>query len=183
MTVGQGFHAKPPPTLRSLSAGAFPAWFPDIYRKPALKTCIALQTFFFEMSKEKHGKWKSIGSFVTSLGAGVQPRSTVQLIWLSAGYCWGTTVFGSYFSVVGFTWRVIASNEQQCQFLTRKLEFEQREQFKLSDDFWVPVCVPIRICPECSQCKQLIFSLSTFGLFGSLASCVFFFAPIWLLFF
>ena len=120
--------------------------------------------FLIEMSKERLEKTrKNIASFVASLGAGVQPRSTVQLQVLMPVAVLKNGRFRSFFSALGVIWREKAFRDEQCQFLIRN-EFEQRKRIKLS---MTSECVRTdSILPRGAGLEhgsKSMFSLSIFG--------------------
>ena len=123
---------------------------------------------------------------MASLGAGVQPRSTVQLFMPVSGV--EKRRFGSFFSRLwGVIWRGKAFREQQCQFLTRNKSLGSENESNCSMTY---ECVRTdSILPrgaglEHGRCKQSIFSLSISAFWSNgLASSVFIFAPVLLRFF
>ena len=102
---------------------------------------------------------------MASLGAGVQPRSTVQLFIPDSGR---KTAFLAVFSRLwGVIWRGKAFLDQQCQFLTGNKSLSSENE---SNCLMTSECVRTdSILPrgaglEHGRCKQSIFSLSIFGI-------------------
>ena len=127
---------------------------------------------------------------MASLGAGVQPRSTVQLFMPVSGV--EKPPFSQFFSRLwGFIWRGKAFRDQQCQFLTRnkRLSIKNESNCSMTSECVRTYGVPIRFCPEAPASSTVDinsrFSRFQFSAFWSngLASSVFIFAPILLRFF
>ena len=99
---------------------------------------------------------------MASLGAGVQPQSTVQLSAVSKN-----RRFRSFSRLWGVIGRVKAFCDQQCQFLTRNKSLSSENESKCS---MTSECVrtdstlPRGAGLEYSRWKQSIFSLSIFGI-------------------
>ena len=111
--------------------------FPDFYTKQALKVWrLPLHAVFYWNVKEKtRKKRKNTVRFVASLGAGVQPRSTVQLFIPARGvektpfWQFFFLGFGCHLARKSLSWTAMpVSNKKQ--------EFEQRKRIELFDDFW-----------------------------------------------
>ena len=122
--------------------------------------------FYWNVKGKTRKKRKNTASFVASLGAGVQPRSTVQLFMPVSGV--EKTPFWQFFSrLQGVIWRVKAFREQQCQFLTRNKSLSSENESNCS---MTSECVRTdSILPrgaglEHGRCKQSIFSISIFGI-------------------
>ena len=141
--------------------------FPDFYTKQLLKVWrLPLHAvFYWNVEGKTRKKQKNTASFVASLGAGVQPRSTVQLFMPVCAV--EKTPFGQFFLGFGVIWRGKAFREQQCQFLTRNKSLSSENESNCSMTF---ECVRTdSILPrgaglEHGRCKQTIFSLSIFGI-------------------
>ena len=112
--------------------------FPDFYTKQALKVWWSPlhAVFYWNVKGKTRKKRKNTASFVASLGAGVQPRSTVQLFMPVSGVekrpfsQFFFSAFGCHLARKSLSRRVMAvSNKKQ--------EFEQRKRIKLFDEFWV----------------------------------------------
>ena len=120
--------------------------------------------FYWNVKGKSRKKRKNTASFVASLGAGVQPRSTVQLFMPVSGV--EKPPFSQFFSRLwGVIWRGKAFRDQQCQFLTRNKSLSSKNESKCS---MTSECVRTdSILPqgaglEHGRCKQSIFSLSIF---------------------
>ena len=117
------------------------------------------------MLKERLEKRKITASFVASLGAGVQPRSTVQLFMPVSGV--EKRPFSQFFSALGVIWRGKAFCDQQCHFLSRNNSLSSENESNCS---MTSECVrtdsifPQGAGLEHGRCKQSIFSLSIFGI-------------------
>ena len=142
--------------------------FPDFYTKQALKVWRwPLHTVFHWNIKGKtRKKRKNTASFVASLGAGVEPRSTVQLFMpVSNVEKWPSSLFFS--RLWGVIWRVKAFRDQQCQLLTRNKSLSSENE---SNCLMTSECVRTnsilhrRAGRKHGRCKQSIFSLSIFGI-------------------
>ena len=125
-----------------------------------------LQAVFYWIVKEKsRKKWKNTASFVASLGAGVQPRSTVQLFMFVSGV--ENRRFRSFFSALGVIWRGKAFRGQQCQFLTRNKSLSSENESicsMTSECVRTDSILPRGAGLEHGRYKQSIFSLSIFGI-------------------
>ena len=88
--------------------------------------------FFIEMSEGKtRKKRKNTASFVASLGAGVQPRSTVRLFMPVSGV--EKPPFSQFFfSALGAIWRGKAFRDQQWQFQTRNKSLSSENESNCS---------------------------------------------------
>ena len=142
--------------------------------------------FYWNVEGKTRKKRKNTASFVASLGAGVQPRSTVQLFMLVSGV--EKRRFGSFSRLRSVIWRGKAFREQQCQFLTRNksLSSENESNCSMTSECVRTDSILLRGAGlEHARWKQSIFSLSIFSAFWSngLASSAFIFAPILLQFF
>ena len=67
---------------------------------------------------------------MASLGAGVQPQSTVQLFMPVNGV--EKRPFLQFFSALGVIWRGKAFRDQQCQFLTRNKSLNSKNESNYS---------------------------------------------------
>ena len=123
---------------------------------------------------------------MASLGAGVQPRSTVQLFMPVSGV--EKPPFSQFFSRL---WGVIsrgkAFRDQQCQFLKKTRPWAAKTNQTVR--WLLSACVPVRFCPE-APASSTVDVNSRFSRFqisaiwsNGLASSVFIFAPILLRFF
>ena len=122
---------------------------------------------------------------MASLGAGVQPRPTVQLLMHVSGV--EKPLFRSFFSALGVIWRGKDFLDQQCKFLTRNKDLSSENESNCS---MTSECVGTdSILPEAPSSSTVEvnsrFSRFQFSAFWSngLASSVFIFAPILLRFF
>ena len=107
------------------------------YTKQALKT---LRTplhavFYWNVKGKTRKKLKNTDSFVASLGAGVQPRSTVQRSYLSAVS--KNRRFSSFFLGFGYHLARKSLSWPAMPISNKKQEFQQRKRNKLFDDFCV----------------------------------------------
>ena len=124
---------------------------------------------------------------MASLGAGVQPRSTVQLFMPQSQRCRKTVVFAVFSRLWGVIWRGKAFRDQQCHFLTRNNSLSSENESNCS---MTSECVRTdSICPKAPASSTVDinsrisrFQFSAFRSNG-LASSVFIFAPILLRFF
>ena len=141
--------------------------------------------YYWNVQRKTRKERKNTASFVASLGAGVQPRSTVQLFMPVSGV--GKPSFRSFSQLWGVIWRGKAFRDQQCQFLTRNKSLSSENESNCS---MTSECVRTdSILPrgaglDHGRCKQSIsrFQFLTFWSNG-FASSVFIFAPILLRFF
>ena len=122
---------------------------------------------------------------MASLGAGVQPRSIIQLFMPVSGV--ETAVFAVFFPALGVVWRGKAFHDQQCQFIRRNKSLSCEKESNCSNTS--SACVPIWFCPEAPASSTVnvnswcsCFQFSAFWSNG-LASSVFIFASILLRFF
>ena len=120
------------------------------------------------------------------MGAGVQPRLTVQLFMPVSAV--EKRPFSQFpLGIWGVIWRVKAFRDQQCQFLTRNKSLSSENEsncLMTSECVRTDLILPSGAGLEHGRCKQSIFSLSIFGIWSNgLASSVFNFAPILLRFF
>ena len=103
---------------------------------------------------------------MASLGAGVQPRSTVQLFMPVSGV--EKPPFWQFFSRLwGVIWRGKAFRDQQRQFLTtnKSLSSENESNCSMTSEcVRTDSILPRGAGLEHGRCKQSIFSLSIFGI-------------------
>ena len=92
--------------------------------------------FYWNVEGKTRKKQKNTASFVASLGAGVQPRSTVQLFMPVSGVE-KKRRFGSIFLAPGCHLARKSLSWTAMPVSNKKQEFEQRKRIKLFDDFWV----------------------------------------------
>ena len=130
----------------------------DSYRKHSFTR--RYQHFFSKPEVDRRTT-KNTARFVASLGAEVQPRSTVQRFMPVSGV--EKPLFRSFFSALG----LLGFRDQQCQFLTRKNGVRSENESNCS---MTSECVRTdSILPrgaglEHGRCKQSIFSVSNFGI-------------------
>ena len=147
----------------------FPAPFFLIFtrNRPSKSEDHLCRLFFIEMSKKRlEKKRKNTASFMASLGAGVQPRLTVQLF-IPVSVVEKMAIFAVCSRLRGVIWRGKAFREQQCQFLTGNKSFSRENESNCSI---TSECVRTGSIfsrgagREGGRCKQPIFSLSIFGI-------------------
>ena len=142
--------------------------------------------FYWNVKGKSRKKRKSTASFVASLGAGVRPRSTVQLFMPVSGV--ENRHFRSFFLSFG------VSFGEEKPFVTSNVSFYQETRVWAAKTnqtvrWLLSACVPIRFCPEAPASSTVDvnswFSRFQFSALWSngLASSVFIFAPILLRFF
>ena len=142
--------------------------FPDFYTKQALKVWRSPPhaVFYWNVKGKTRKKRKNTANFVVSLGAGAQPCRPYNFSCLSAVS--KNRRFRSFFlGFGGAIWRGKAFCDQQCQFLTGNKSLSSENESKCST---TSECVRTdSILPpgaglEQGRSKQLIFSLSIFGI-------------------
>ena len=105
---------------------------------------------------------------MASSGAGVQPRSTVQLFMPVSGV--EKPLFSQFFfSALGVIWRGEAFRDQQCQFLPGKKSLSNENESNcsmFSECVRTDSVLPRGAGLEHGRCKQSIFSLSIFGIWA-----------------
>ena len=142
--------------------------FPHFYTKQALKVWRSPlhAVFYWNVKGTSRKKRKNTAGFVASLGAGVQPRSTVQLFMPVCAV--EIPPFSQSFLGFGVSFgEEKPFRDQQCQFLTRNKSLSSENESNCS---MTSECVRTdSILPrgaglEHGRCKQSIFSLSIFSI-------------------
>ena len=111
------------------------SWFLHETGLESLKITSA-RCFLLNVKGKSRKKRKNTAGFVASLGAGVQPRSTVQLFMPVSGV--EKPPFSQFFfSALGCHLARKSLSWPAMSLSNKKQEFEQRKQIKLFDDFWV----------------------------------------------
>ena len=146
---------------------ASPSHFPDFHETglESLKNTSA-RCFLLKCQRKTRKKRKGTASFVASLGAGILPRSTIQLFMLVSGVA--KPPFCAVFSRLwGVIWRGKAFRDQQCQFLTTNKSLSSENESNCS---MTSKCVRIDSILargagfEHGRSKRSIFSHSIFGI-------------------
>ena len=91
--------------------------------------------FYWNVKGKSRKKRKNTASFVASLGAGVQPRSTVQLFMPVSGV--EKPPFSLFFLGFGVSFGEKSLPWPAMSVSNKKQEFEHRKRIKLFDNFWV----------------------------------------------
>ena len=124
------------------SFSLFSAWRDSCFPEPhscflhetgleSLNIASARCFFYWNVKGKTRKKRKNTDSSVASLGAGVQPRSTVQLFMPVSGV--EKPPFRSFFSRLwGVIWQGKAFLDQQCQFLTRNKSLSSENESNCS---------------------------------------------------
>ena len=110
------------------------SWFLHETGLESLKITSA-RSFYWNVKGKTRKKRKNTASFAASLGAGVQPRSTVQLFMPVSGV--EKRRFGSFFLASGCHLARKSLLWTAMPVSNKKQEFGQRKRIKLFDDFWV----------------------------------------------
>ena len=169
---------------------AFQRNFPHFYTNQALKVCRSPlhAIVHWNVEGKTRKKRKNTVSFMASLGAGAQPRSTALHFMAvekrpSSQFFLGLEFLSARKSI---SWPATVK-----PISNKKQEFEQRKRIKLLDNFWALECVRTYMYSNLAQdtglehgrCKQStsLFQFSAFCSIG-LACIVLIFAPIFLRF-
>ena len=136
------------------------------------KTCLeslkitSARCFSMKCQRKDSKKAKEHSQFRGVLGAGVQPRSTVQHF-MSVSDVEKRPSSQFFSRLWGVIWRGKAFRDQQCQFLTRNKSLSSENESNCST---TSECVstdsifPWGVGHEHGRCKRSIFSLSIFGI-------------------
>ena len=111
--------------------------FPDFYTKQALKVWRSPlhADFYWNVKGKSRKKRKNTASFVASLGAGVQPRSTVQLFMPVSGV--EKPPFSQFFLCFGVSFGQESLSWPAMSVLTRNKSLSSENESNMFDDFWV----------------------------------------------